>query len=451
MKTSQQALLELCQNPSDSAVVERLISPHAEELAALFYRNFLRLDDARRFLDNKLVEERLHRSMQDWIRELLRVKDEHEIDAFIQRQLDVGTVHARINIPLTLFNRGIRLLKNEFIRLIMESGLPLNTMSRALHIATDLLDISADLINNRYVQGVVEDERSGQTIRLKMVGHNLALDCERLRAGMFDWQRRLLSALYTHRTALIQDQICFESLEVKLWLDHKAALLFPRFDEIPKLHQELSMISGILDAIKHKGDEQEVDETLIEGLTSAVNSVAWLLSSLAEHAIKSENTRDPLTRLLNRRYLPMIMQSEIRLSAEASSTFAVMILDIDRFKTINDNYGHDAGDQVLKQFSEIMHAAVRASDYIFRYGGEEFLIIVNNSLDEDNAMRVAEKIRSAVETASFAIKSVELSMTVSIGVAIHDGHPDYTHLVKKADHALYQAKEAGRNTCVLAE
>jgi len=121
------------------------------------------------------------------------------------------------------------------------------------------------------------------------------------------------------------------------------------------------------------------------------------------------------------------------------------LLDIDHFKKVNDRYGHDAGDLVLQQFSEVVTQTIRAGDFVFRYGGEEFLCIVT-SVGLELAENVAKKIRIAIEDHSFSLKDNQtISVTTSIGLAVFDGHPDYSRLITNADQALYQAKEEGRN------
>ncbi|MEI6557525.1 MAG: GGDEF domain-containing protein [Rhodospirillaceae bacterium] len=122
---------------------------------------------------------------------------------------------------------------------------------------------------------------------------------------------------------------------------------------------------------------------------------------------------------------------------------------MDYFKSINDRYGHAAGDSVLRQFSELLVATVRAGDFVFRYGGEEFLIIVA-SVDSATVQVVAEKIRAVINRHRFQLlEEAGHVITASLGVAVHDGHPDYGRVVDQADHALLKAKRTGRNRWVM--
>jgi diguanylate cyclase (GGDEF)-like protein len=127
---------------------------------------------------------------------------------------------------------------------------------------------------------------------------------------------------------------------------------------------------------------------------------------------------------------------------------AFMMLDLDYFKMVNDTYGHDAGDSVLKALSRVLTESVRTSDYVIRYGGEEFLILLQET-DAAAAVDVAEKIRAAVEDLKVQVAGGLLQKTISIGIS---GYPEdsdtFWQAVKYADVALYHAKDIGRNRVV---
>src|SRR5690606_14260223 len=123
---------------------------------------------------------------------------------------------------------------------------------------------------------------------------------------------------------------------------------------------------------------------------------------------------------------------------------------IDHFKAINDQYGHQTGDQVLRQAAQVIIENVRPSDFVFRYGGEEFLIIMGES-DVEHAKTAADRSRTELMAQQFETGSAErLSVTVSCGIALHTGHPDQNYLIKAADEALYRAKANGRNRIEVA-
>lgn len=161
---------------------------------------------------------------------------------------------------------------------------------------------------------------------------------------------------------------------------------------------------------------------------------------------------DQLTGLYNRRYLASHLSAMFDRAFWTGRPLAVMILDIDHFKQVNDTHGHDVGDKVLQEFAERVSGAVRGIDLACRYGGEEFLIAMPDT-DMSFASVVAERLRQEVATSKFILNSGrdELSVTVSIGIASTENGPDEDSaqkLIKRADEALYEAKTSGRNRVI---
>nr|MBQ8253510.1 GGDEF domain-containing protein [Lachnospiraceae bacterium] len=155
---------------------------------------------------------------------------------------------------------------------------------------------------------------------------------------------------------------------------------------------------------------------------------------------------DQLTDMFNRNKMKEISDAMTgQLIFEPELNVSMLLIDIDYFKKVNDEYGHEAGDKVLVHLAQLLKGSVRATDYVIRWGGEEFLIVMPGC-DSDQAMRIAEKIREKVEQSNNGI----CKMTISIGVALYHGG-DYHDTIKNADEAMYQAKAAGRNKVVLYE
>lgn len=164
-----------------------------------------------------------------------------------------------------------------------------------------------------------------------------------------------------------------------------------------------------------------------------------------------ESLSDPLTGLANRRFLQEILLRELRRAQRSNQPVALMIVDIDHFKAVNDTYGHHAGDEMLEQLAGIMISSVRATDFVVRYGGEEFVILLPETRLVD-ALKVAEKLRKTIgETVmeSTAKPGVTLTCTVSAGVSMYPlDAASAEGLILKADRALYFAKQNGRNRVV---
>jgi len=161
--------------------------------------------------------------------------------------------------------------------------------------------------------------------------------------------------------------------------------------------------------------------------------------------------RDSLTGLYNRKHLTETLINEIARSKRHKNTFGVLMIDIDHFKKYNDEYGHLAGDEVLRKMADIFKGSIRECDYTARYGGEEFLIMMPET-DSDSTLKAAERIRGVIEKEQFNLKDETLRLTISIGVALYPQNgSDPDSLIDAADTSLYQAKKAGRNRVVLAE
>ncbi|UCV20411.1 sensor domain-containing diguanylate cyclase [Ferribacterium limneticum] len=164
--------------------------------------------------------------------------------------------------------------------------------------------------------------------------------------------------------------------------------------------------------------------------------------------LRDSTLRDPMTGLNNRRFLEEYVETLVSSVQRKRTHVAILMLDLDYFKMVNDTYGHDAGDAVLKELSSLLKQSVRASDLVIRYGGEEFLIILVDS-EGQAADNVAEKIRLAVESLKVQIAGITLQKTISIGIADFPTDSDtFWQAVKFADVAMYQAKEQGRNRVV---
>jgi diguanylate cyclase (GGDEF)-like protein len=165
---------------------------------------------------------------------------------------------------------------------------------------------------------------------------------------------------------------------------------------------------------------------------------------LALQKIRELATHDALTGLHNRRYLEEAMRHESSQSERSNRPFCVCLIDLDLFKSINDTYGHDAGDRVLQAFAASIMPGMRKSDHFGRYGGEEFLgILTNTSLD--GAQIWAQNLRNRVERLSVDGLPDGFSFTVSIGIAQYCEAEDIEKTVTRADRCLYRAKAGGRN------
>lgn len=160
-------------------------------------------------------------------------------------------------------------------------------------------------------------------------------------------------------------------------------------------------------------------------------------------ALSREASHDPLTGLYNRAAAARLI-AEMQSGPEGEQQSAVLLLDIDKFKSVNDTYGHHAGDAVLVEVAHRIRDSVRATDHAIRYGGEEFLVILRKC-PEDRARVIAQRIRNAVEKAPVVFEGVPLAVTISGGLFHSPSARQIEEMIRSADGLLYSAKRAGRN------
>ena len=158
---------------------------------------------------------------------------------------------------------------------------------------------------------------------------------------------------------------------------------------------------------------------------------------------------DPLTGIPNRRAIFKALEKNVMLCSQYEQPLGIMMIDLDHFKDINDGFGHDGGDLVLKEASKRMQSCIRSSDIIGRFGGEEFLAVIPNGTIEE-LKSIAERIRSSLDTEPVITEDFVIPVTCSIGVAVlldYEGEK-IDEIIQRADKALYVAKEMGRNRVV---
>lgn len=154
---------------------------------------------------------------------------------------------------------------------------------------------------------------------------------------------------------------------------------------------------------------------------------------------------DPLTSLANRRYVEMTLNSRLDEMRRYGWHFGFLFMDIDRFKEINDTYGHDAGDRTLKMVANTLANSARSFDLVGRWGGEEFVAVLANISSRDQLVMIADRFRRLVEQSSFRLGDQRIRVTVSVGAAISRLDDTVESIVHRADGLMYQSKKTGRN------
>ncbi|WP_409020356.1 diguanylate cyclase [Brevundimonas vesicularis] len=437
--------LSPAENPStqDPTGLRSLIEANAEALVKTFYDTLLEAEEAQTFLSHSVVHQRLSRSLHNWLTELLDPDVIITDPTFIARQVKIGEVHARIKIPMHLVMSGASILKTGIADLLTDQ---IGGFAYYRFI-DERFDVAMRYMSQSYVKGTLTRARLDEAYRLFSLDQDITLERERQRGSLLEWSQATLFRVLAGETVDGSDSM--NASPFGLWLRHRAGFLFEN-------SPHLISLAGVVDRIDltllpqlasgHDGDRA----ASLKLLQVAVEEAAYLLQEMFQVLGDMEGGRDPLTRALNRRFLPSILSREIGISNAEKTALSIMLIDVDHFKSINDQHGHQAGDEVLRHVAAAIIDNVRPSDFVFRYGGEEFLVVLVET-DIEQAALVAERVRVALQQKSIKVgNSGELRVAASIGVVEHSGHPDESFLIKSADEALYRAKQGGRNRVVRA-
>jgi len=226
--------------------------------------------------------------------------------------------------------------------------------------------------------------------------------------------------------------------------------------------QMLGDVRSVIDKMELPADLKEAHTLLMKEIDRVISSNSNLKGELAEsQEILADQRRqiedlrtavriDSLTQLANRAYFDEKLSETIRLHRRYGEPFTIMMIDLDNFKAINDTYGHQAGDRILKGVALKIKASLRGSDFLARFGGDEYALILVKT-DAEAATEVAWKLCDEVRASRFVLDDATLSMTISIGVAEAHGDDTDETILKRADQALYRVKESGRNGVFVAD
>jgi len=422
-------------------------------LADHFYARLLGDESAAQLISHDQVRTRLHASLCRWIVSVFGARAGDDMTELVGLQRHVGVVHARIGVPVHLVLRAAHSLKDRFAELLAgETGLARLEQLEVLLVVQGVLDITMEIMSHAYATSHDRNSRAQEAYRLFAVVQNVATERQRQRAALLDWENRMMFDVAVGSG--VEQLPRIGASEFGLWFRHKGAYAFQGTEEVHLIQSSMERIDHVLlpslaRSTSHENSAQRMGQ--LRDLRDETQSIAFRLDVLFRQTNELEAGRDALTRLLNRKYLPVVMNKEVAYARQHGSHFAALAIDVDNFKRINDSHGHDAGDLVLQQLAVVLSNNCRAGDYIFRLGGEEFFMLLVD-IDQEDALQAARNVCASVAGESFRLGSDDqtLQVTVSIGVAAYDGHPDYQLLMRRADDALYQAKHQGRNRVVLA-
>jgi diguanylate cyclase (GGDEF)-like protein len=214
------------------------------------------------------------------------------------------------------------------------------------------------------------------------------------------------------------------------------------------LKQLEKVIRNVCEKIYYQKKSLEYEQTLEQLVKDRTKEL-----EIAKEKLTTMANKDPLTNLYNRRYFTDIASNIQELAKRNNEPLSALMIDIDRFKNINDTYGHDVGDDVIVNIANILLQHTRKSDIVVRFGGEEFVILLPNT-NIDGAAKIAEKIRVNIENQTIKLdENSTIKTTVSIGVSqcSNSNSLNIENLIKRTDVALYEAKRSGKNKVVIYE
>ncbi|MDW2642650.1 diguanylate cyclase [Citrobacter sp. HN-141] len=432
-------------SPDVHTILTGLSDDEIRHLVTVFYDYMLSHAESALFLNTEQVSTRLSGSMFDWLRSVLGSAYE-DLPLLLAKQREIGVVHARIGLPIDLVNRGARKLKEELYQLLKsKADYSVSLLSDAICFSSLAMDTALEAMTVSYSPSYQNSLHTQEQYRLQTIYDDVNVERERQIRSFTDWENQFI---YNIATGLPSGDLVFlADSDFGMWFSHKGKHILGSGNLLAEMESVIAEIDNRLTQTlsnQHQPGEAE-RMSLLQDVRQLSAKIHFLLASMFEALVKQENGKDSLTQLLNRRFIPTIMRREISLALHSRKPFTLAMLDIDYFKQINDRYGHNTGDMTLKNVAAVIYEHIRSSDYVFRYGGEEFMILLVES-DESQASIILETLRKKIAELRIAASVTEsFSITVSIGVAEYDYHPDYKQLVDKADRALYLAKSHGRN------
>ncbi len=427
--------------------VQQLTLDHQDLLAGFFYEQMLLTANAQVFLSHEQVQARLSQSLKSWLVEMFSAHQHESMLDLVNKQIKVGEIHARIDIPVYLVLRGARFLKQAYGDLMNHADMGSENRAAAMRYIARFIDMSMEIMSYAYGKSKDRLARAEESYRLFAVVQDAAAEHGRQRAALLDWENILIFQVAVHNTAKNVPKI--KRSDFGLWFRHKGSYAFQGSPEAQSILDAMQVIDEqLIPDIETAMSRQQSTVSALCSLRDLTRTITLQLNSLFEQHNELEAGKDILTRLLNRKYLPVVLNKEIALARNRGNSFALIGIDIDFFKEVNDNYGHEAGDRVLQQFAEILTTHTRSGDYVFRLGGEEFLLLLVD-VDIEATKRITNKLKEVLASEAFHLpQHGRITITASFGVILFDGHPDYQQLLRRVDAVLYKAKAAGRD-CVV--
>ncbi|UIJ76738.1 diguanylate cyclase [Acinetobacter sp. SH20PTE14] len=424
----------------------QFIQKHVEHLVTVFYEKMSREPASAEFFKDDIIQKRLIDTLRKWLLETFNVALNNDFEISVKRQQKVGMVHARVGIPSWLIMRGVREIERKIFEI-----LELNQTQNILHMCSYIVQImgfSTEIMCRSYEINTEKKQETKHNYRLFSAMQDVAVHKDKQRGSLLNWENELMFKIFSGNVSFYHSLL--SKSEFGLWFIHKAAYAFSGSDQVQLIIDRIYQVDELTQQTTQITDKDELQH-LIQQIRDLNREIQHLVDQLFQVAEYIESGNDSLTQLLNRRYLSTIISREITFARQNQTPLSLLAFDADYFKMINDKFGHAAGDLALKFIAEALQRYSQGSDYAFRIGGEEFLLLLVDT-NVNRAMKVAENIRQYIENGVIrTVQGQQFSLTVSVGCVQYNGHPDYQRLLDAADIALYAAKNTGRNRIYVAK
>lgn len=315
----------------------------------------------------------------------------------------------------------------------------------AEHIDINELHWLLDIVQSIDVGVVVMDRDYNVEIWNSFMENHSGVGADKAaRQSLFTLFPEIDQGWFTHK---VETAVMLGTRAFTIWEQRPNLVHFKSYQPITGMADEMYQNVTILPLRSSTGKTDHVCLIIYDVTGVAVN----------KRQLESANTklqelalRDGLTGLLNRRYWESCLEREFARHQRYDNPVSLVIFDIDHFKRVNDTYGHQTGDEVIRATARITSQLVRETDFAGRYGGEEFVVLLPGTT-LDGAAQFAERLRSTIERQQLDYQGSPLTFTISLGVAtLADDMAGYQALLERADKALYQSKEGGRNQVTLS-
>ena len=429
MKDEWTGLVEQA-DPLIRAKAAEIAVAHAHYLSIEFYR-IVRIDPhAEEFLSNEQVERQLKSAMERWIINVLSAQVD-DVERLIQIQHTVAEVHARIGIPVEIVEMRYRVLKKILYPVIFSSDYSAAEKLQVYHFSINSIDIAMEVMTRAFTFSDSSASKEDENYRIFSLLENAEEEKERQIASILSWEIDIIYKILLDSD--LGSSLPLSQADFGLWFNHKGRHYFSGIAEVGHISRLIQDFDGIFNQTMRNTrnlNNRSLRVKFLLQIRNTVSQIITLLRELFEEVSRHEVGMDVLTKLLNRRFLPTIFKREIAHANRTGTPLSVLIIDVDKFKEINDTWGHNTGDEILRKVSQAFYDNVRSSDYVFRYGGDEFIIVLTEA-SENETLRTAERIRSRVEKTKLkAANGEDIALSLSIGAAMFNGHPDYERLIQ---------------------